>query len=207
MIYIIILMGSLSSCSYFQTRSPQSGFQTYHEDNQQIPGLVDKKGDPRIVNESGLNMPLLTIEDRKLIMDRERVRVLERSLATSKMREQYARIVPWFKSDKERIEFLTITSVEERQIWINKKGIWNRSNLQPTEMKSLIETQDIAIGMPLEYVRKAWGEPQAIEFTGNPIYKNERWKYLRTVTLPDGFKPEKRYVYFEGGKVVGWETE
>jgi len=30
---------------------------------------------------------------------------------------------------------------------------------------------------------------------------------LRYVATPDGYRSEKRYVYFESGKVVGWETE
>lgn len=74
-------------------------------------------------------------------------------------------------------------------------------------MKGLVENQDIAIGMTQDLVRKAWGEPESIDVSGNRIYKNEKWKFSRTMTLGDGFKSEKRYVYFEGGRVVGWETE
>lgn len=61
--------------------------------------------------------------------------------------------------------------------------------------------------MPAEYVKKSWGEPVNIEVSGNPIYRNERWQYNKQVATPQGYKQEKRYVYFEGGRVVGWETE
>lgn len=74
-------------------------------------------------------------------------------------------------------------------------------------MKSLIETQDIAVGMPQDYVKRSWGDPMSVEVSGNPIYKNERWKYQKFVSAPEGYRKETRYVYFEGGRVVGWETE
>jgi hypothetical protein len=61
--------------------------------------------------------------------------------------------------------------------------------------------------MPQDYVRRSWGEPVNVEISGNPIYKNERWKYQRQVSTAQGFRKETRFVYFEGGRVVGWETE
>lgn len=148
----------------------------------------------------------LTQEQKRQILDRKKLRQLERSLDSQKERLQYSKVLPWLNNDQEKIEILSIPSIEGRQVWINKNKIWSRAK----DLKSfdeVVESQDIAIGMPADYVKKSWGEPTSIESSGNPIYKNERWQYLKQVSTPQGYKQEKRLVYFEGGRVVGWETE
>lgn len=143
---------------------------------------------------------------KHIIHNRKKLRELERSLDTQKERLQYSKILPWLQNDLEKIEFLSIPSIEGRQVWINKKKIWSRTkNLK--QFDDVVEAQDIAIGMPADYVRRSWGEPSYVETSGNPIYKNERWQYLKQVPTPQGYKQEIRSVYFEGGKVTGWETE
>lgn len=146
-------------------------------------------------------------EAQKLqILDRKKLRQLERSLDSQKERLQYSKVLPWLGSDAEKIEILSIPSIEGRQVWINKKKIWSRAEALKN-FDEVVDSQDIAIGMPQDYVRKSWGEPSQIESSGNPIYKNERWQYLKQVSTPQGYKQESRLVYFEGGRVVGWETE
>jgi hypothetical protein len=149
----------------------------------------------------------LSADDQEKIHTRVQLRNLEKTLSSKKEREQYSKILPWFRSDREKIEFLSIPSLEGRQQWVNNHNIWDRAKMPMTEMKEMIDAQDISVGMPQDYVKKSWGEPQAVEVSGNPIYKNERWKYQRFVSTPDGYKKETRFVYFEGGRVVGWETE
>lgn len=148
----------------------------------------------------------LTEEQKKQIVDRKRLRELERSLDTHKERLQYSKVLPWFKNDQEKIEMLNIPSIEGRQVWINKNKIWSRAK-SLKEYDEVVESADIAVGMPAEYVKKSWGEPDNVETSGNPIYRNERWQYNKQVSTPQGYKNEKRLVYFEGGRVVGWETE
>lgn len=145
-------------------------------------------------------------EQKKQIVERKRLRELERSLDTQKERLQYSKVLPWFKNDLEKIEMLTIPSIEGRQVWINKNKIWSRAK-SLKEYDEVVESADIAVGMPAEYVKKSWGEPDNVESSGNPIYRNERWQYNKQVSTPQGYKNEKRMVYFEGGRVVGWETE
>ena len=53
-------------------------------------------------------------------------------------------------------------------------------------------------------VQESWGEPERIEVAGNPTYGNERWKYSTYVSSTEGFNEEERMIYFEGGRVVGW---
>lgn len=148
----------------------------------------------------------LAVEQKQQILERKKLRELERSLDTQKERIQYSKILPWLGSDSEKIEVLLIPSIEGRQVWINKNKIWSRAK-DLKHFDEIVDSQDIALGMPQDYVRKSWGEPTQIETSGNSIYKNERWQYLKQVSTPQGYKQESRLVYFEGGRVVGWETE
>jgi hypothetical protein len=38
------------------------------------------------------------------------------------------------------------------------------------------------------------------------MYGYERWNYHRFTPGSDGYQKENRVVYFESGRVVGWET-
>ncbi|MEK6627070.1 MAG: hypothetical protein AABY53_00450 [Bdellovibrionota bacterium] len=148
----------------------------------------------------------ITETQKQEILNRKKLRQLERSLDSQKERLQYSKVLPWLNHDLEKIEVLSIPTVEGRQGWINKNKIWSRTK-ELKNFDEVVESQDIALGMPAEYVRRSWGEPSHIETSGNPIYKNERWQYLKQVSTPQGYKQEKRSVYFEGGRVAGWETE
>lgn len=135
------------------------------------------------------------------------IKNLEKRIKTQKEKEQYSKVLPWLKNDEEKMDFLSLPNYETRQAWIREQKLWTRANDAKNQMKEFVDEQDIILGMPQELVKKSWGEPQSVEVSGNPIFKNERWKYIRNISTSDGFKQEKRYVYFEGGKVVGWETE
>lgn len=204
----VLALMLLSACAQFQ-RSAGSGYNG-SEENQ----YIDQTPRPRYDREThktayelGKDPASLTAQDLQDIRSRQRVRELERALSSKKEREQYSKVLPWLKNDEEKASFLSIPSIEGRQQWINKQNIWSRSQAPESEMKSLIESQDIAIGMPQEYVRRSWGDPMSVEVSGNPIYKNERWRYQRQVSTSQGYRQETRHVYFEAGRVVGWETE
>lgn len=143
----------------------------------------------------------------KQLLYKRNVTDLENKLSTQQEKQLYSKLLPWFTNDEERIQYLNLPRFEDRQEWVQSTGILNRPNKVMQKFKRVIEAQDIAIGMPNEFVKKSWGPPLQIETSGNPLYKNEKWKYLRSLSSPEGFKQEKRTVYFEGGKVVGWETE
>lgn len=207
-LFLPVLVAFMSlGCAQF-TRSTGSG---YNESPQYVESSPRSSGYDSMTRQTayelGKDPTSLTPDDLEEIRSRQRVREMERTLRSAKEREQYSKILPWLKNDAEKINFLSIPSIEGRQQWINKNNIWTRAQAPQEEMKTLIETQDIAVGMPQEYVRRSWGEPLNVEVSGNPLYKNERWKYQRQVATSQGFRKETRYVYFEGGRVVGWETE
>lgn len=76
-----------------------------------------------------------------------------------------------------------------------------------TRVAHAIESRDITLGMHRTDVQKIWGSPhdrdaaQADSDSGGGRYL-ERWIY------PEGTKGlgSERVVYFEEGRVVGWET-
>ncbi len=137
----------------------------------------------------------------------QRVRTLEAKLDSQREKQQYSKILPWLISDEEKIEFLSQPTLDDRHRWAQSKLIWKRAQSPTSQAKTLIDNGDISLGMPMDFVKKSWGEPQNVEISGNPIYHNERWRYTRYVSSSDGYRQEKRIVYFEGGRVVGWETE
>lgn len=200
-------------CANLQ-RSSNSGYSSLNNSHSQTTSqtpsdngdLSRDKSVRQTAYELGKDPNSLSEGDLHDIRDRQRVRELERTLSSKKEKEQYSKVLPWLKNDEEKASFLSIPSLEGRQAWMNKHQIWDRSQAPKTEMKELIETQDIAVGMPQDYVKKSWGDPLSVETSGNPIYKNERWKYQRFSSTPEGYRKETRYVYFEGGRVVGWET-
>lgn len=206
---VIVALGALSGCTHLH-RSADSGYAPAAEDvrysESSNRGAYDRQT-RQTAYELGLDPGSLSGRDMQDVRNRQQVRQLERSLSSRKEREQYSKILPWLKNDAEKIEVLSIPSIEGRQAWVNRNSIWNRSQAPQEEMKGLIESQDIAVGMPQDYVKRSWGDPLSVEVSGNPIYKNERWKYQKFVSAPEGYRKETRYVYFEGGRVVGWETE
>lgn len=139
--------------------------------------------------------------------NKNKIRELEKKISTRQERQMYSKLLPWFLSDEERINFLSQSTFEDKQEWIQTSGILGRQGTLTQKYKKLIDSQDIAIGMPNEIVKKSWGDPFEVEVSGNPLYKNEKWKYLRSISSAEGFRQEKRIIYFENGKVVGWETE
>lgn len=148
----------------------------------------------------------LSETERKDSLTRRRLRALERKLDSPKERVNYSKVLPLFANDQEKIDYLSIPSIEGRASWVNRNKLWNRDKTN-ADFMTLTEQQDITLGMSQELVRKSWGEPSQVEHSGNPVYKNERWKYIRELPTMSGYKRERRYVYFESGRVVGWETE
>jgi hypothetical protein len=121
-------------------------------------------------------------------------------------REQYYKNKPYMRTDREKIEFLQQPNFDARAKYLESKGIDGASTAHPPEIQALVETNDITLGMTKQAVRDSWGEPELVEVAGNPVYGNERWRYDEQVSSTEGFRTEKRMVFFESGRVVGWQT-
>ncbi|MFN8791072.1 MAG: hypothetical protein ACK5Y2_06415 [Bdellovibrionales bacterium] len=135
------------------------------------------------------------------------IRSYEKKLSSLREKEHYSKLLPWFRNDREKLAYLMLTSLEAKQQWALDNKIWSRAKSPSQDMRNLMQTGDIAIGMPMDYVLKSWGEPLQREVSGNPLFKNEKWRYSKSLSTSEGYKQERRTVYFEGGRVVGWETD
>lgn len=193
---VLALAAVLAGCSSPLRRAGGSGYS-----DREIMQKTPPENYGAVRNEALSSSEWESASKRKMVRD------LESRLDSRREKEQYSKVLPWLSSDDEKIDLLSLNGVEARQAWINQKGLWKRAQTVSPETKEIIEMGDISLGMVQDNVRKAWGEPQSVEVSGNPIYKNERWRYLKYVSTPDGYRQEKRNVYFEGGRVVGWETE
>ena len=150
-----------------------------------------------------------TLSESEASMVRARMELvqLERGLAYEAEKKQYFSYKPYFKNDFERIQFLQLPNREARERWAQNRGLKTEETQFDNLTQSLIEKNDIAKGMSRNAVIQSWGSPDFEEYAGNPIYGNERWVYNKQVSTDEGYKQERRLVYFEAGRVVGWETE
>jgi hypothetical protein len=144
-------------------------------------------------------------EDDLAIRKRSALRKAERTIEGKKEKEQYYKNKAYLKSDEDRMQLLSLPSLEARAQWLQRKGIDGASTEHSPEIQALIEVNDITLGMTKQAVKESWGEPELVEVAGNPLYGNERWHYTEEISSTEGFLSERRMVYFESGRVVGWE--
>lgn len=207
-IFLITLL-NLAGCGHF-VRSPQSGYSADRQRPANTDGRRDldlyKQNLNTVLAEQGMSPEdLRTPEGLNRIQTALEIKTLESQLGGDREKKQYYKSLPWLKDEAEQLEFLRQNGYFARQSWLSKKGIGRRSTDVDKPTEDLIASKDIALGMPNEIVRRSWGSPDVVEVAGNPIYGNERWRYKRYAPSPDGYRLQSRVVYFEAGKVVGWE--
>ncbi|HND85752.1 MAG TPA: hypothetical protein PLU50_08090 [Pseudobdellovibrionaceae bacterium] len=197
----LILLGG---CKSFQ-RTAESGYGPGYT-NRMERTLLDPDS-RKYAYELGFDPTREMSEDKiRQIQMRRDLRILERKMNSEKEKEQYSRVLPYLFNDDEKIHFLSIPSVEGRSQWAQSQGVWARAREKDLLLQAIAERGDVSLGMNGDHVRKAWGDPSSIDISGDGLFKNERWTFQTFQTTTDGFKKELRNVYFEGGRVVGWDT-
>ncbi len=188
------------------SRSSKSGYSSYGKVQGDRP---DRRTQDRLKSqqELGFTDDEMNSDERALVADRSALRNLEKQLEGKRETEQYYKNKPYMRSDRERMAFLAVDGYENRQRWLERKGINGAQTAPTAPIQALIEVNDITIGMTKQAVRDSWGEPELVEVAGNPVYGNERWAYSEQVPSSDGYMTEHRLVYFESGRVVGWEKK
>lgn len=198
----------LSACAILE-RNPRSGYG--YDESQTSTGAVDlyeqraQKQEMDAREELGIDSRLLTEDERFAVDARLRLKRMESKLATKRDKKQYYDVRGALKNDRERIQFLALPTYEARQRWAQQRGLGESEEGFPDNIAATIESNDIALGMTQKAVTQSWGDPDAVEVAGNALYGFERWKYNRYVSGNEGYQKEMRIVYFEGGRVVGWE--
>lgn len=207
---LTLFMTGLSACSLIQ-RSEQSGYIDPATGPSTVQNFYQEKSLKR-VSEAREQLGIsggrpLTEEEQAAVRARMEVSKLERRLRTESEKKQYYSLKPFFKNDWERAQFLKLPDRETRQRFADSKGIASEESQLDFATNQLVENSDIAKGMSKTAVKQSWGEPDTVEAAGNPVYGNERWIYKKLVSSEEGYKHETRFVYFESGRVIGWETE
>ncbi len=121
-----------------------------------------------------------------------------------RQRQLYNEAMPYFDSISEKIYFLGLSAYEQadylsaRQIPIQAPYEMARpsrglASLQP------IYNQTLNLGMSKDEVVGMWGRPARVEVAGNPVNENERWAFYENGQV--------KFVYFEGGRVQGWNIQ
>ena len=187
-LHTTFVVGLATGCAALD-RSPGSGYNA-------------RASSPKVVHQSSSTTGL---ESRR-IETKTRLKQLENSIQSKKEMEQYSTALPYLKDEDERILFLQLPGFEARQKWLKEEGLNDRTRAASENYRDLVEAQDIGVGMTQSLVKKSWGDPDSVEVSGNPQFRNERWHYNRYVSTQDGYKMEKKVVYFEAGRVVGWEA-
>lgn len=208
-VWMPLVMGSLIACESLQ-RHPDSGYSTFGE---QGPLFKQVEFERKAYEESfakeelGLNGKyFLTPQEQAALGLRLKLKMKEQRLTTNQEKRQYYSYKSQLNSDQERLYFLSLPSIEQRERYVIQRGVASQSAEHAPVIASLIESKDITVGMTQKAVMESWGDPDAIEVAGNPVYGNERWKYSKYVSSEAGYKRELRYVYFENGIVSGWES-
>ena len=196
-----ILLVFTPGCSSI-TRSPRSGY--FSRDTDYRAATVDD--DRRDFEREKAQEELGPVSSETAIAYRQQLKREENRLEGKSEREQYYKAKPYLKNDLERLQFLRLGSTAARDRYLNSKGINGDQATHPAVMQPLIEQNDIAVGMTRQAVKESWGPADDVEVAGNPLYGNEKWKYSEQITSSEGYMTERRTVFFESGRVVGWET-
>lgn len=205
---IAILSLGLSACAAFD-RSPRSGY-FYEEESAgrvrtDLYELRKQTIETEAREELGLMGRPLDTDERAGLEQRIRLKRMEQKIATKRDKRQYYQIRSLLKNDRERMYFLSLPTYEARERWAANRGLGQKDESYSDDVAKAIEANDISLGMTQKAVMESWGDPDAVEVAGDQIYGFERWKYNRYVSGNDGYQKEMRIVYFEGGRVVGWE--
>jgi outer membrane protein assembly factor BamE (lipoprotein component of BamABCDE complex) len=80
-----------------------------------------------------------------------------------------------------------------------------RRELASMDAPEPLPVRQLILGMNRTQVRSLWGDPQNVETAGDHQLGNERWTYYNGLSGPWSIS-QSRVVYFEKGRVVGWES-
>ena len=206
---LILAMLGLSACASLG-RSARSGY--YSDDpDEEATAPVDmyRQKELNVENDAkeelGMQGHPMDDNERAAVETRVRLKRAESRLATKREKKQYYGLRSALKSDRERLYFLSLPTYEARERWAATRGLNAGEEARSDDVAKAIESNDIALGMSQKSVMESWGDPDAVETAGNPLYGFERWKYNRYISGNEGYQKELRVVYFEGGRVVGWE--
>lgn len=201
---LAVLCLGLSACALFE-RSQDSGYLDAYDSEANIYQQRQAKSETDAREELGFTGRELNDRERSMIENRLKLKRQEALLANKREKKQYYQLRSHLANDRERLYFLSLPTYEARERWAQNRGLNTQDDGYSDEVAQTIESNDIALGMSQKAVLESWGDPDTVEVAGNAVYGYERWRYNRYVSGDDGYQKENRIIYFEGGRVVGWE--
>ncbi len=203
-----VLMISFVSCAQFQTG--RSYLSEMEQDDSRF--FAPREDFPVLAGDSGRDWytdkemrsrvpatPEELAESRTQRALRIELRELENSQSESGL-EYYEENKANFHSISEKIFFLKLLPNERRDYLISRGFLKETKTPEynPDERyERSVGNQEVVLGMKKDDVLSSLGEPARVEVAGNPRNENERWLY-KTNTASS-------YIYFESGRVQGWE--
>ena len=153
------------------------------------------------------NKAQLTQAEHARVLQQLRLQKLESQLVTKRQKKLYYDNKPYM-NQRQMFEYLNLNSEAQRKSYLTSQNIHApKMENYPAELTELIEGNELALGMTKDMVKQSWGEPDTVEYAGNPIYQNEKWSYRTTSPSLNGYVHENRVIIFESGRVAGWTKE
>ena len=208
-LFSILLIGSLTACTTLD-RSVRSGYAAAPtraaEDADESRGA-----DGRLAREAreelGLGDGPLTSPERDALSARVRLKRAEARLPNRRERRAWYALRGNLTDDDERLRVISLPTTAARARYAIDRKVGSPDQNRSDELAAVIENKDIALGMTQKAVAESWGDPDQVEVSGDTIYGVERWRYNRYVSGGEGYRKETRVVYFDGGRVAGWERK
>ena len=214
LINMTLLISMLSGCAQLLENRSFIDEMDHETDPLFVPGqdFATVPGDSgnayRTRNEIKRRTPATAFDSERDLASRsmrQELRQKEMNLNTRE-RALYREASPYFESASERIYYLNLSSderydyLEARSIPVGNFGNTRRAarNIASLDPNGY-EDRSLYMGMSKGEVMSAWGRPSRVDVAGNPRNQNERWSFYNN--------GRTQYVYFEGGKVQGWQLD
>ena len=134
------------------------------------------------------------LADKRLNAEFQRLLMAQSDYA----RRHYMRNKHYFNNLSEKIYFLKLGSLSERNEYLHSMGAPVRSSGRGLANYVRRTQEEVFVGMGKMDVVNAWGRPMRVDVAGDPARENERWTFMDGGNL--------KFVYFERGQVQGWTT-
>ncbi len=212
-IILLTVLFTMTSCaqllshrSYMSQMNRQDqGLFTPNQDFPVIAGDSGKVG--RSQNEIKKRTPMTEKEQKRYTYNRSIDQELfqkEQGLDAQE-KSLYERFKGRLGSKSDRIFFLDLNPRERREYLVEMGLIRQKAKYSRGRSIASMAFGDMSLETPIQLgmtkgdVEMSWGSPARVEYAGNPSNQNERWSFWRN--------GKANYIYFESGRVSGWELQ
>ena len=204
---VFVMIFAFQSCSTFlphrsfeeKMSSNESSFFTPEEDFDVVSGDV-KQG--RASMSDILRRTPASVQEKEQFSAHNALENELKSLEESQTTEGYYHYLEYkdrLETTSDRIYFLRLKSLSERNDYLYGKGHYNIAASSHVNVSEAIENSEIVVGMNKQDVTASWGRPSRVDVAGNPGLENERWTFF--------YQGKLKHVYFESGLVQGWDID